>query len=149
LAISLPLKHIFYESFRQGIVPAQFKVAKVIPVHKSGAKDSMDNYRPISLLNSLSKILEKIVYNRLIKFLDDNKVISNSQFGCRKSHSTLHPLLQFTNAVSKALDNKEHTIAIFCDLRKAFDTVDHKILLSKLHKSGIIGVLNYCGFRIT
>ena len=99
----------------------------------------MDNYRPISLLSSFSKIIEKIVSIRLTSFLDSNKLISNSQYGFRKKHSTVHPLLHFVNHVSAALDKKEHTLAIFCDLRKAFDTVDFSILFSKLSKLGIRG----------
>jgi Reverse transcriptase (RNA-dependent DNA polymerase) len=93
LAIAISLQHIFFESFRQGSVPSQFKIAKIVPVFKTGAKDCMDNYRPISLLNSLSKIMEQIVYNRLSSFLEDNNIISNFQFGFRKAHSTLHPLI--------------------------------------------------------
>ena len=100
----------------------------------------MDNYRPISLLSCFSKIIEKIVCARLTDFLDVNNLISNSQYGFRKKHSTLHPLIHFQNFVSTALDKKEHAIAIFCDLRKAFDTVDHKILLTKLKKMEVRGV---------
>ena len=123
-----------------GIVPQQLKTAKVIPVFKSGRKDLMDNYRPISLLSCFSKILEKIVCARLTNFLDTNNLITSSQFGFRKNHSTVHPLVHFLNFVSTSLDKKEHSIAIFCDLRKAFDTVDPGILLSKLKKMGIRGV---------
>ena len=100
----------------------------------------MDNYRPISLLSSFSKIIEKIVATRLTNFLDTNNLISNCQYGFRKNHSTLHPLVHFLNDVSSALDRKEHTVAIFCDLRKAFDTVSHSILLSKLKKLGVRNV---------
>ena len=138
-AISDPLQHIFLNSFAQGIVPGELKIAKVVPIFKSGKKESMDNYRPISLLSSFSKIIEKIVSIRLTSFLDSNKLISNSQYGFRKKHSTVHPLLHFVNHVSAALDKKEHTLAIFCDLRKAFDTVDFSILFSKLSKLGIRG----------
>ena len=140
VSISLPLHHIFTQSFTSGVVPLQLKVAKVIPVFKSGQKDLLDNYRPISLLSCFSKIIEKIVCNRLTTFLDSNNLISNFQFGFRKGHSTIHPLIHFLNTVSSALDRKEHSIAIFCDLRKAFDTVNHKILLSKMKKLGIGGV---------
>ena len=138
--ISVPLTHIFSTSFSNGTVPQQLKTAKVIPVFKSGRKDSMDNYRPISLLSCFSKILEKIVCIRLTEFLDVNNLISPSQYGFRKKHSTLHPLVHFLNFVSTSLDKKEHSIAIFCDLRKAFDTVDPVILLKKLKKLGIRGV---------
>ena len=100
----------------------------------------MDNYRPISLLSCFSKILEKIVCIRFTEFLDVNNLISPSQYGFRKKHSTLHPLVHFLNFVSTSLDKKEHSIAIFCDLRKAFDTVDPGILLKKLKKLGIRGV---------
>ncbi len=81
--------------------------------------------------------MEKIVCERLSNFLDDNKLLSDFQFGFRKEHSTLHPLLLFSNHITKAFEKKEHTVAIFCDLRKAFDTVNHKILLKKLQKMGI------------
>ena len=123
--ISIPLHHIFARSFVEGSVPKQLKLAKVIPVFKNGKKDAMDNYRPISLLSCYSKIIEKIVCSRLTCFLDVNNLISSSQFGFRKKHSTLHPLIHFQNFVSSALDKGEHAVAIFCDLRKAFDTVDH------------------------
>ena len=141
-----PLKHIFTNSFSFGIVPSEFKIAKVVPVFKSGNKDSMDNYRPISLLSCFSKIIEKIVGTRLTSFLDVNNLISNSQFGFRKKHSTIHPLIHFIDHVSSALDKKEHTLAIFCYLRKAFDTVNHQILISKLHKLGI-RVAELCWFQ--
>ena len=138
-AISVPLTHIFQGSLASGLVPNQLKIAKVIPVFKSGQKDSMDNYRPISLLSCFSKVIEKIVCNRLTLFLDSNNLITNAQYGFRKNHSTLHPLVHFANFVSSALDKKEHCVAIFCDLRKAFDTVNHAILLNKLKKMGIRG----------
>ena len=104
--ISFPLHHIFLSSLSEGLVPQQLKLAKVIPVFKSGKKDSMDNYRPISLLSCFSKIIEKIVCARLTDFLDVNNLISNSQYGFRKKHSTLHPLIHFQNFVSTALDKK-------------------------------------------
>ena len=99
----------------------------------------MDNYRPISLLNTFSKILEKIVANRLMSFLNSHNLISNWQFGFRSKHSTLHPMLHLLDRVSNALNEKKYSIAIFCDLRKAFDTCDHEILLGKLKKYGIDG----------
>ena len=128
LAISVPLLQIFSTSFSAGSVPDQLKIAKIIPVFKSGSKDCMDNYRPISL-SCFSKILEKIVCTRLTEFLNHNNLIKNSQYGFKKKHATVHPLVHFLNFVSTALDKKEHTVAIFCYLRKAFDTVDHNILL--------------------
>jgi Reverse transcriptase (RNA-dependent DNA polymerase)/Endonuclease/Exonuclease/phosphatase family len=139
MTISNPLKHIFNLSLSSGEIPVQFKIAKVIPIFKSGDKSLMDNYRPISLLNVFSKVLEKLVHNRLTIFLENNKLISNSQYGFRKNHSTIHPLVKFLNFITEAFNNKEHCLAIFCDMRKAFDTVDHDILLTKLHNLGIQG----------
>ena len=93
----------------------------------------MDNYRPISLLCVFSKILEKIMFNRLSTFLENNNILCPEQFGFRKLHSTIHSLTLFINQISKCLNKKEHAIAIFCDLKKAFDMVDFEILLKKLH----------------
>jgi hypothetical protein len=115
-------------------------IAKVIPIYKSGDRQSMDNYRPISLLSNFSKILEKIVAIRLTNFLEANNILSDHQFGFRKAHSTLHPLIHFMNKITSNLSAKKHTLAIFCDLRKAFETVDHEILLKKLEKVGVRGV---------
>jgi hypothetical protein len=123
-----------------GVVPSQLKIAKIIPIFKSGDRTLMDNYRPISLLNNFSKILEKVVYLRLSEYAESNNIITSSQFGFRKNHSTIHPLIHFVNDVSSALNKKHHAISIFCDLRKAFDTVDHHILLKKLKKIGVRGV---------
>jgi hypothetical protein len=117
------------------------KIAKVVPIHKAkgGSRGSMDNYRPISLLSCFSKILEKLVCNRLCSFLETHNLLSGAQFGFRPGHSIIHPMLHFVNHVSTALNKKEHTVAIFCDLRKAFDSCDRKILLSKLSNIGIRG----------
>ena len=129
LTISVPLFQIFSTSFSAGSVPDQLKIAKIIPVFKSGSKDCMDNLRPISLLGCFYKILGKIVCTRLTEFLNHNNLITNSQYRFRKKHATVYPLVHYLNFVSTALDKKEHTVAIFCYLRKAFDTVDHNILL--------------------
>ena len=138
--ISYPLQILFSKSFETGVVPDQLKVAKIIPLLKSGESAKMDNYRPIALLNSFSKILEKITCTRLTNFLNFNKLISDYQFGFRADHSTVHPLLLFSNKITQALEKKEHTIAIFCDLRKAFDCVHHKTLLNKMCKLGVRGI---------
>jgi hypothetical protein len=135
--ILIPLKHVFHLSLSTGTIPSQLKIAKVIPIFKSGDPTALDNYRPISLLSNFSKILEKIVGNRLTTHIEENNLFSPVQYGFRKNRSTVHPLVHFTNAVSNALNKKHHVIAIFCDLRKAFDTVDHSILLKKLKNFGL------------
>jgi exonuclease III len=140
LSICEPLRHIFNLSFTTGIVPKQFKVAKIIPIFKSGDKNSIDNYRPISLLCSFSKILEKLMANRLTEYIVDNNILSNSQFGFRKGHSTEHPMILFLNKIAESITKKQTTISIFCDLQKAFDTCDHKILETKLSNIGVRGV---------
>jgi len=115
-------------------------MAKVVPIFKGGDKTSPDNYRPISLLPNFSKIIEKVMCNRLTHYLESNNLLCMEQFGFRKSHSTLHPLLHFLNNVADAKNKNKHTLAIFCHLRKAFDCVDHKILLKKLQNLGVHGI---------
>ena len=121
------------------MIPSQLKIAKVVPIFKSGDSLNMDNYRPISLLNVFSKILEKIVHKRLSNHLETNKLLSPFQFGFRKNISTIHPLTKFLNFIAKSNNNNKFAIAMFCDLRKAFDTCDHSILLKKLKSLGVTG----------
>jgi hypothetical protein len=136
----VPLKHIFNLSLSEGTVPSQLKIAKVIPVFKSGDCQDLNNYRPISLLPSISKVLEKIVCARLNVYLNNNSIINDNQFGFRKNFSTTHAMSHLVNKISNALNEKKHTVVIFCDLRKAFDTCNHTILFKKLAKYGICGL---------
>ncbi len=135
-----PLHIIFNLSFKTGVVPNRMKTAKVVPIFKAGDPSSPDNYRPISLINNFSKILEKIMANRLTNFLEFNNIISDYQFGFRKGHSTVHPMIHFNNFITDSFNKKQHAIAIFCDLKKAFDTVDHKLLIIKLKRYGVAGL---------
>jgi hypothetical protein len=141
-----PLYSIITKSFESGIFPSQLKIAKIVPIYKGGDKNSPDNYRPISLLPNFSKVIEKIMCNRLTFYLESNNIICKEQYGFRKEHSTLHPIIQLLNQVSSANNKNEFSIAIFCDLRKAFDTVNHTILLKKLEKIGVKGI-ELCWFK--
>ena len=138
--ICKPLCNIFNSCIEQGVVPVDLKIAKIIPIHKKGPKDIFSNYRPISLLPLFSKIFEKCIYTRLHGFLDKHSILYNKQFGFRARYSTDHALLDFLIQVSKAIENKEIIVGIFLDFKKAFDSINHDILLSKLYYYGIRGV---------
>ena len=138
--ITTPLLHIFNQSLLTGIVPHKLKSAKVIPVFKSKDQHHITNYRPISVLPPFSKILEKIIHTRLYNFLDNSDTLVNEQYGFRSKRSTYMALLELTTNLTHALKKKDHTMGIFLDLSKAFDTIDHNILLDKLNHYGIRGI---------
>ena len=140
--ISIPLSKIFNLSLRTGTHPDCLKLAMVIPIHKKGSKLEVGNYRPISLLSNINKLLEKIVHERTYNFLEKFNCLYKYQFGFRKSHSTNHALIEITEKIRKALDSRKFACGIFVDLQKAFDTVNHEILLKKLEHYGIRGTSN-------
>ena len=138
-----PLKEIINLSFATGIYPDILKIAKVIPIFKNkGDELLVSNYRPISLLSNVNKIFEKLAYSRLYSFLNLHNCIYELQFGFRAHHSTNHALISLTEMIRNALDNSNFACGIFIDLQKAFDTVDHEILLKKLDYYGVRGLAN-------
>jgi hypothetical protein len=138
--LARPLSMVFNRSMNDGIVPDDLKIAKVIPIYKAGDKRNITNYRPISVLPTFSKILERLLYNRMINFLNKHEILSQSQYGFRKKLSTSMALLDLVDKLTNSIENNEYTIGIFIDLAKAFDTVNHKILLDKLYHYGIRGI---------
>ena len=135
--ISSPLSHIFNLSLTSGTFPKCFKQCRVIPIFKNGDRLECDNYRPISLLSSISKVLEKIVAEKLVAHLLTNDLLYNFQFGFLPKRTTEQNLLHIVNYISCALNENKYCIGIFLDLKKAFDVCSHDILLKKLQKMGI------------
>ena len=131
--------HILNQSLSDGIMPKLLKIAKVIPVYKGQETNISGNYRPISLLSMFEKLIEKVMCNRLKLFLKKNNILYKYQFGFRENHSTGHALIDLMEYINTCLDQGKYVFGIYIDLKKAFDTVQHDILLSKLQHYGIRG----------
>ena len=119
-------------SILQGTFPGKLKLAKVVPVYKSDDATDPNNYRPISLLSIFNRIFEKLVYKRLKSFLEVNDVFYKSQYGFREKHSTQHAILDIVNKIQINMDKGMYSCGIFIDLKKAFDTVNHTLLLKQI-----------------
>ena len=138
LEISTILVEIFNLSFQTGKFISALKQVKVVPVFKNkGSPYESGNYRPISLLSNVDKIMEKLVHKRMVNFLEINKLLYNRQFGFRRKHSTVHGLTTVTEDLKKSIDEGKSTCGVFIDLQKAFDTVDLDILLKNLNFMGL------------
>ena len=135
-SISYPLSIIFNQSINQGVFPDLMKQAEVIPLYKGQQQDMVVNYHPISLLMTISKLLEKILYTRIYKFLDKNNILYESQFGFQSNHSWEHAIAELIGRLLQAKEQDQHSAAIFLDLLKAFDTLNHEVLLMKLECYG-------------
>ena len=146
--IASPLAELINKSFQSGIFPDIFKIAKVIPIFKSESRVLCNNYRPISLLSNISKLIEKLMHRQVYSFLEQQNCFYNAQFGFRLSLSTNNALMSITENIQSQLDQNKFCAGVFVDLKKAFDTVDHEILLKKLSHYGIRGIANewFCSY---
>ena len=137
LSILHPLLHFLNTCLRQGIFPSALKVAMIKPIFKNGDPHQVNNYRPISILPVMSKLLEKIIYHRLVNHMNEQNIIHETQFGFQKNKSTYMPILLLHDMVTKAFEEGEFTLCLFLDIKKAFDTVKIDLLLKKLNIYGI------------
>jgi hypothetical protein len=136
-----PLARFYQKSFDEGIVPMQWKCAKVSPVHKKNSRTSPANYRPIALLPLVSKVMERYIAFHLVRFLETNQKLTKCQFGFRKGHSTVHPLLVLHQLAADMLDQSKEARILAFDIAGAFDTVWHSKLITKAKTLGIDGNL--------
>lgn len=139
--IASPLSIIANKSYEQGIFPDLMKISKTVPIlKKDGIAHEMSSSRPISIVNAFSTVLEKLAEKRLMSFLLNTDFFFNAQFGFLKGRSTSHAILDLIDFVSKALNNNEYCLGIFLDVKKAYDSVSHEILLAKLENAGVRGI---------
>ena len=141
ISLSEPLARLFNLSLAQGVFPSCWKIANVIPIFKKEIKNNASNYRPISLLSSLSKVLEKAVHYHLYTYLNDHSLLTVKNSGFKQKDSTVNQLLSIVHKLYSGLDNKENACLVFLDISKAFDRVWHEGLLFKLKQLGISGTL--------
>ena len=138
--ISLPFSQLINDSISKRLFANICKLAQVIPIFKNDSRLLCTNYRPISLLSNISKIIEKVIHSRLNLFLEQNNHLYPYQCGFQIDYSTNNALMTTVERIQKQLDAGNYTAGVFVDLKKAFDTVDHNILLEKLDYYGIRGV---------
>ena len=140
--MSKPLIYLCNLSLTDGIFTNCLKLSKVIPLHKKGNVNDVENFRPISLLSGISKKFERIMFNRVMKYLEVNSILSKHQHGFRRGSSTAKALHEFITKTLHAIDKNNLPIGVYFDLTKAFDIVNHEVLLEKLNKYGISGIAN-------
>ena len=138
--IAFTLLKIINKSFTNGIFPSILKIAGVIPLHKGDDIDKLINFRPISQLSSVSKVLERAKFNKMLSFINKYHILSNSQFGFRKNHNTKLAVLHALDYIIKSLDNITPVLGLFIDVSKAFYSLDHNVFLDKLYLLGFRGV---------
>ena len=134
-----PLTFLINSSLKTGVFPSELKLARVVPIFKAGDSSVLTNYRPISVLTFFAKVFEKIVYNKLLNFISDNNILYDHQYGFRKGRSTQQAIITLVDKITKSQDKGDIVITLLIDLKKAFDTIDHRILLRKLYSYGIRG----------
>ena len=137
--LAKPLTMIINQSFETGIFPNRLKLARVLPIYKKNEEFLLENYRPVSVLPSISKVFERIMYNQLYDYFTDQKLFFNSQYGFRSNHSTELAALELLDRIVVKMDQNDIPLNIYLDLSKAFDTLNHEILIYKLKHYGILG----------
>ncbi|CAM5107883.1 unnamed protein product [Natator depressus] len=139
--ISEPLLIIFEMSWKMGEIPEEWKRANIVPIYKKGNKDNPGNYRPVSLTSVPGKIMQQIIKQSICKYLEDNKVISNSEHGFVKNKSCQTKLIAFFDSVTSLVDGGEEVDVVYLDFSKAFDTVSHDLLINKLGNCNLDGAI--------